>query len=103
MNMKNTPTKEQLQALLRSCDDTAGGHILWVNRLGDVHITLLVNETPVKWATRMSEEIQFRYETYGTNNDYVGENAANNDDYVSSLFEKLLKDWQDGRHGYIDI
>jgi hypothetical protein len=103
MNMNNVPTKEQLRALLRACDDTAGDHILWVHRLGDVQITLLVDETPVMWAARMSEEIKFRYETYSTHNEYVGENAANDDDYVSSLFEKLLKDYQNGSRGYVDV
>ena len=103
MNMSSTPRKEELQKLLRACDDTAGGHILWVSRSGEEQITLLTHETPAAWAERTSTEIQFRYETYGANNDYVGENAANDDQYVSALFEKLLADWQKGRLGYIDI
>jgi hypothetical protein len=103
MNMNNNPTKEELQALLRACDDTAGGHILWVSRSGEVQIILLTRETAAKWAGRMGNEIQFRYETYGSGNDYVGENAANDDRYVSSLFKKLLTDWQEDKRGYIDI
>jgi hypothetical protein len=103
MNMNNAPTKEELRALLRACDDTAGSHILWISREGEVQISLLSHETAAKWAGRMGSKIQFRYETYGAGNDYVGENAANDDRYVSFLFEKLLKDWQEGKRGYIDI
>ena len=46
MNLNNKPTKHQLQALLLACDDTAGHHVLWVDHLGEVQITLLVEESP---------------------------------------------------------
>jgi hypothetical protein len=81
----------------------AGTHVLWVNHLGEVLITLLIKETPVHWAKRMSEQVKFRYEAYGAGNGYVGINAANDDKYISDLFNRLLNDWQNDRRGYIDI
>lgn len=95
MNMNNDPKREELAALIRNCDDTAGAHILWVDRLGEVRITLIKNETPASWVKRMDDKIKFRYESYGANNDYVGDNAANDIEYVSSLYNELLKDWDD--------
>ena len=35
-------------------------------------------------------------------NGYVGEKAASDEDYVSSLFERLLTDWQAGTIGVIE-
>jgi hypothetical protein len=94
MNMNNSPTKDELKELIRACDDTAGSHILWVNKNGEVQISLLINETPASWVKRLEKSIRFRYESYQANNDYVGENAANDDDYVSAVFNELLKDWE---------
>lgn len=93
MNMNNNPTKEELRALIYACDDSAGHHIIWVNRLGDVRISLVANETPAKWVTRMEDEILFRFESYAANNDYVGQNAADDEKHVSSVFKELLASW----------
>jgi hypothetical protein len=94
MNMNNSPTKDELQALIRSCDDTAGSHILWVNKSGEVQIALLTDETPASWVRKNEKNILFRYESYGRNNDYVGENAAKDEDYVLSIFNTLVADWE---------
>jgi hypothetical protein len=65
MNLNSNPTKAQLQKLIKSCDDNEGAHILWVDRQGEVFITLLdENITPVAWAENMGDKIRFRYETY---------------------------------------
>jgi len=93
MNLNNNPTKEELRALIYACDDSAGHHILWVNRFGEVQISLIPNETPAEWVTRMEDEILFRNESYAINNDYVGQNAASDDEHISSLFKELLADW----------
>lgn len=103
MNLNSSPTKAQLRKLLRSCDDDEGAHILWVDRQGEVHITLLDEEaTPAAWAGSMGDRIRFRYETYGAGNGYVGPDAAQDDSYVALLFRHLVEDWQEGAVGYVD-
>jgi hypothetical protein len=102
MNMKNNPTERQLHDLLFACNDEAGDHVLWVNRLGDVQITLLTQETTASWAARLEDQIQYRYKAYEAGNDLVGQNAAGDSIYVSRLFDELLMDWQKDQHGYID-
>ncbi len=103
MNLNNNPTKVQLRKLLKSCDDNAGLHIMWVDRQGEVYITLLDDSiTPAAWADSMGDQIQFRYETYGMRNDYVEPEAAQDEKYVSVLFRHLVEDWQKGAIGYID-
>jgi hypothetical protein len=104
MNLNSNPTKAKLRKLLKSCDDDAGVHILWVDRQGEVNITLLEEETtPAAWAESMGDRIRFRYETYGAGNGYIGPDAAQDDSYVSLLFQHLGKDWREGALGYIDI
>jgi hypothetical protein len=103
MNLNRNPTKEELQTLLAACDDGEGIHVLWVERLGEVQITLLLTETDVEWIKGIDDEkVQFHYRSYAKNDGYVGKAASADDMYIVTLFEKLLRDWQEQRSGYID-
>lgn len=103
MNLNNNPTKEELQVLLGACDDGAGIHMLWVEHLGEVQVTLLLTETDVEWIKEVDDEkVQFHYESYGKNEGGVGKFAAADELYIFTLFEKLLKDWKDQTRGPID-
>jgi hypothetical protein len=103
MNLNRNPTKDELQVLLESCDDGAGIHVLWVERMGEVQITLLLTETDVEWIKEINDEkVQFHYKSYAKNDGYVGKAASVDDLYIVTLFEKLLRDWQEQRNGFID-
>ena len=102
MNMNDHPTEAQLRGLLQACDDTPDSCILWVDRFGEVQVTLLLTETPAEWVKRMDEKVQFRYATYAQNNGHVRESSIDNDLYVTALFEKLVNDWQESS-GHTDI
>jgi hypothetical protein len=103
MNLDRNPTKEELQTLLAACDDGEGIHVLWVERLGEVQVTLLLTETDVEWLKGIdNEKVQFHYKSYAKNDGYVGKAASVDDMYIVTLFEKLLRDWQEHRSGFID-
>jgi hypothetical protein len=103
MNLDRNPTKEELQTLLAACDDGEGIHVLWVERLGEVQITLLLTETDVEWVKGIDDEkVQFHYKSYAKNDGFVGKVASADDMYIVTLFEKLLRDWQEHRSGFID-
>jgi hypothetical protein len=99
MNLNNAPMQDQLRELLYACDDTAGDHILWVDGLGEVHITLLYTETLANWILRMNGKVQFQYDTYLKNNGDVGKAAANDSIHVATLFNRLIRDWQNRKDG----
>lgn len=99
MNMNHAPMQDQLRELLYGCDDTAGDHILWVDGLGEVRITLLFTESLASWILRMNGKVQFQYNAYLKNNGEVGKVAANNSIYVATLFKKVLQDWQNRKDG----
>lgn len=103
MNLNRNPTKEELQALIAGCDDGKGIHVMWVERLGEVQITLLLTETDMKWITEVdNEKVHLHYKSYAKNDGYVGKSASVDDLYMVTLFEKLLRDWQEDRSGFID-
>jgi hypothetical protein len=88
MNLNADPTKEQLRELLARCDDLAGHHVLWVEREGEVRISQL----PRRWPPPRFEsppDLQLRHETFQAGNEYVGEAAAADDEWVSKLFDFL--------------
>lgn len=49
MNLNKNPTVRQLKDLFRVADDEAGHHILWVNKEGDVRVTLLPGDVTPFW------------------------------------------------------
>lgn len=103
MNLNRNPTKEELQALLAACDDGDGIHVLWVERLGEVQVTLLLTETDAQWLREVDDQhVQFHYKSYAKNDGYVGKAASADALYITTLFERLLGDWQNHTRGLID-
>lgn len=93
MNLNANPTPYQLRELLRRCDDTAGHHVLWVKDNGDVVLSRVPRDGPVESFDRDHPEMKLRYETFLAGNEYVGPEAAQDDGWVSELFESLLREW----------
>jgi hypothetical protein len=86
MNLNNSPTKEQLRQLLAGCNDRTADHLLWVDKSGDVRISVVPPRPS-------SDDMQLHYEKFEKGNEYVGVSAAADDDWVSQLFESLMKEW----------
>jgi len=104
MNLNANPTREQLRELLEQCDDTAGHHVVWVKRNGDVVISTIrhsyvdiakIRDEPTVIGFQQDHpEMQLRCETFLAGNEYVGPEAAANDEWVSEFFDALLNAWQ---------
>ncbi len=93
MNMEKNPKIEELRELIRGCDDRAGHHILWVAKNGDVDISRVPKDkTPVGFQ-ETQPDMQLRYETFEAGNEYVGPDAALDDDWINKLFDALRKQW----------
>jgi hypothetical protein len=91
MNLKDHPSIEQLRELIQQADDYAGHHILWVKKNGDVELTRIpVDKTP-QWFQRKHPEMQMRYEVFDAGNEYVGPEAATDEEYLVKLFDSLLR------------
>src|SRR5215475_6979636 len=93
MNLNAAPTKEQLQQLLAQYDDRAGDHVLWVDDRGDVSITQVPRGLTAEAFERSSPAMRLRCETFEKGNEYVGPEAAGDDEWVSRLFETLVREW----------
>ena len=96
MNLTKNPTAEELSKLLGSVDDNAGHHVLWVDHAGEVHVDL------EQEFDDNNPQLRFRYETYLSGNEYVGEKAVADRDYVEWLLGQLVEDWNTGETGYVD-
>lgn len=106
MNLNRAPSMEQLKSLLAACNDEEGHHILWVCRTGEVHVSVLPEGLGPIGFQESKPEMALRYETFQCGNDYVGLNAASDEEFVSRLFRSLIAEWEPGvgSHGveYID-
>ncbi|HYT93773.1 MAG TPA: hypothetical protein VEL76_33950 [Gemmataceae bacterium] len=93
MNLDANPTIQELQELLRRCDDRAGHHVLWVSKAGDVAIARLPKNEPAINFNELHPEMQMRCETFLAGNEYVGPEAAESTAWVAELLDSLLREW----------
>jgi hypothetical protein len=94
MNLDNNPTKEQLADLLRPCDDRAAHHVLWVDRAGEVHVTKVEKKwPPPEPGADVLDHALVRFETFRAGNDYVGPEAAADDEWLAYALEWLTREW----------
>lgn len=103
MNLSANPTLDQLRHLLAAQDDTTGLHAIWVDNHGNVYISTYIRNTDGSALERMLENSRrFSYRVWTPESGFVGEEAANDDNWVRELFDDLLKDWQTGTTGLVD-
>lgn len=94
MNLNDRPSRDQLREFLAQGDDSAGRHVLWVAKDGEVRLTTLPRgESDAGFAARHTADLQMRYETFEPGNGYIGPDAADDPRWVNELFETLLREW----------
>jgi len=97
MNLTKAPTAKQLQALLARANDDDGHHILWVDKTGNVQLTLIPEGlTPAGWEERNKGNIQFRLESFACGNQLVGPRAAADPEHIARLYQALRYHWGEG-------
>ncbi|MBW3596427.1 MAG: hypothetical protein KY475_04030 [Planctomycetes bacterium] len=97
MNLNTEPTKNDLRKLLAACDDTAGHHILWISKSGEVKIACVPGKkAPVEFDAPPAE-LQVQFEPFLAGNEYVGLEAAADAEWVDELFDRLLNEWSRAR------
>jgi hypothetical protein len=93
MNLNDNPTIEELRELIRGCDDWAGNHVLWVKKTGDVVLSRLPKGQNSLEFQKTQPDMQMRVETFGAGKEYVGPEAADNQEWTLALFDRLLNEW----------
>jgi hypothetical protein len=83
MNLNGKPTTQQLRDLIAQCDDT-----------GDVAITRVPDNPSAAEFQRDHPEMQVRCETFLAGNEYVGPEAAEDEEWISELCDRLIREWR---------
>lgn len=97
MNLENNPSALQLREMIRQCDDAAGHHVLWVNKDGDVLISQIPAEQSPHEFEQSHPDIQLRVQTFQRGNEYVGPEAAEDDEWITELFGGLESAWRNAK------
>src|SRR5689334_17051014 len=93
MNLNNNPTSAELGALMDTCQAGDGIQVLWVERLGEVQVALMLAETRVDWLKGMSGQMLFHYDSKTKIDREKGGNAVD-ELYLATLLERLMRDWE---------
>ena len=103
MNLKEPITTEDVAALFASKSDTAGHHMLWVSKTGDVFLDQIPPHTaPVQYEQRIERRMKFRFETYMAENGYVGLEASKVKNDMDKIRASLVSNWKSGSQGYVE-
>lgn len=106
MNMNRSPTVDQLRVLFAEADDEAGHHSLWIDKAGEVHVSLIPEELTPLGFEEETPSMQVRFETFGEGGGYVGPDAAADDKFMADTFGRLVKAWtppfRAGQIKYVD-
>src|SRR5215203_86342 len=92
MNLNNNPTIDQLRELIRSGADTAAHHVLWVNKSGEVELLQIPRDWPPVGFEKAHPDMQMRVETFLAGNEYVGPEAAADNEWITELFTNLINE-----------
>ena len=93
MNLNDNPTLDDLKDIFASCDDDAGHHVLWVDKNGEVNLSVIPKDlTPIGFEEKTTQ-MQIRYETFIQGNEYVGKRAAEDQSFMKRIFDSMLKNW----------
>ena len=89
-------TLNQFRQLLANGDDSHDNQIR-VSKDGMVYLSQNVI------GAEQLEDVAFRFETFDAGNDYVGKEAAKDDEFVKMLYNALKGNWEKGcPNTYID-
>jgi hypothetical protein len=97
MNLDNRPSIDQLRELVKQCNDDAGDHVLWVSRTGDVRISRASRDQTSAEFDRAHPDMQLRFEAFLAGNEYVGPEAAADNEWIAELFERLGREWNNAK------
>lgn len=91
--MNTAPTVDQLRMLFAEANDGAGHHSLWIDKAGEVHLSLIPQElSPVGFEAE-TPTMQVRFSTLSAGGSYVGPGAAADDKYMADTFGRLVVGW----------
>jgi len=61
VNMYDSPSIDELKALIALCDDNAGHHILWVSKSGEVNLSTVPDNLGPLGFEQATPDMQIRY------------------------------------------
>lgn len=94
MNQRETLSRESIASLLASKDDSLDRQVR-VMENGDVVLSDVVGSQGL-------DGVRFRLETLSAGNDYVGEAAAKDANWVNRIYHAVFENWDSNARGYID-
>jgi len=103
MNINENSNIEDLRTLIRGCDDENFNHLIWVSKKGDVTVEKFKTNNPSsEFELSVGDNLKFWIGVFYRSNGYVGEQAANDDEYLNDLYKNIIDNWQNDFLGHVE-
>ena len=93
MNLNDNPTLDELKTLFASCNDEAGHHVLWVDKSGEVNLSVIPKDLTPAGFEQATTQMQIRYEAFIQGSKYVGISASRDQSFMEKIFDSIRKNW----------
>lgn len=91
MNLNENPSLDELKEMFASCNDDAGHHVLWIDKSGEVNLSVIPRDlTPAAFQERTTQ-IQIRYEAFIQGSIYVGISASKDQGFMEKIYDNIRK------------
>lgn len=92
LNLNNNPQLNQLREIIKNGDITKN-NILWINKNGEVILSLIDENKTLQNFKKENPNMRFGYDVFSPGIEFIGEDAANDKDWIQEIFTSLIKTW----------
>ena len=93
MNLNDNPSLDELKEMFASCNDDAGHHVLWIDKFGEVNLSVIPKDLTPAAFQKETTQMQIRYEAFIQGSKYVGISASKDQGFMEKIYDNIRKNW----------
>jgi hypothetical protein len=93
VNLNDNPSLDELKEMFASCNDDAGHHVLWVDKSGEVNLSVIPKDLTQAAFQEETTQMQIRYEAFIQGSKYVGISASKDQSFMEKIYDNIRKNW----------
>jgi hypothetical protein len=93
VNLNENPSLDELKEMFASCNDDAGHHVLWIDKFGEVNLSVIPKDLTPAAFQKETTQMQIRNEAFIQGSKYVGISASKDQGFMEKIYDNIRKNW----------